>query len=226
MRRAWRPSEQVPNAPLLPSGILSEQRATKVTLFETQTRAPKSLLRLLLHIPPGKQLHDVHYAIGRRLRRLAQRLLAGYNRWIYESNSLGLGSCMQPPRVHKPNSIDSREGSRHHNDRDTSNGRLHQSPGTRKQRYSSKLDSKRCACVIYATFVVVPMTVQHCFTDARLPSGASARHRSGLTLYKGRDVASGGSPQIHTWHICQVRSCATAGANAAQQKPHAARMST
>jgi len=136
-------------------GMLSGQRATKVTLLVIQTRAPELSLRLLLHTPPGKQLHDVHYAVSCRLRRLAQRLLAGYNRWIYKSNSLGLGSCMQPLRAHKPNSIDSREGSRHHNDRDASSGHLPQLLGTRKQRCSSRLDSntERCACVIHATFL-------------------------------------------------------------------------
>jgi hypothetical protein len=112
--------------------MLSGQRATKVTLLVIQTRAPESSLKLLLHAPLETQLHDVLYAIGYGLQRLAQRLLAGYNRRIYKSNSLGLDSCMQPPRVHKPNGFDSREGSKHHNDRDTSNGHLHQFPGIRK----------------------------------------------------------------------------------------------
>lgn len=41
------------------------------------------------------------------------------------------------------------------------------------------------------------MMVQHCFTDARLLNGVSARHRSRLTLYNGRDSRFGGSPKIH-----------------------------
>jgi hypothetical protein len=60
--------------------------------------------------------------------------------------------------------------------------------------------------VIHATFfVVVPMMVQHCFTDASLPSGVSARHKSGLTLYKCRGVAFGGSPQTpHLAHLAHL----------------------
>jgi hypothetical protein len=123
----------------------------------------------------------------------------------YEPNSLGLGSCMQPLRAHKPNGVASREGSQHHNDRDTGSRHLHHFPGGRNKRREFGLDSsiEMCACVIHATFfVVVPMMVQLCFTDARLPSGVGARHRCGLTSTTRRDVRFGGSPQTpHLAHL-------------------------
>lgn len=66
-------------------------------------------------------------------------------------------SCMQPPGAHKPIGIASREGSKHHDDRDTSSGYLHQFPGTRKQGRTPGPGSNTAmaACVIHATVFVV-----------------------------------------------------------------------